>query len=234
MKNRNLFSLAVVCAAAMFFLKDAHRSFLGVDIDTMKGYSRGLVVNGIYKGYGAESAGLKRGDIITAINSTRIDDFDELVETLDEYEPGTQVEVFYIRDNEKRSVKVPISKYPEFLKYDKGGFGTDKKESRARIGLYGESMWDDYAILITSFTKDSPAEDAGLRVGDVILKMDNYEFATMEELKYYLSKYKKGNVVTLTIKRDGKQQSVKVTLDEEECKDKDMKDKKEIRRRVQS
>lgn len=236
MKLKNLFLLAFVFTVSMLHAQSNknNHTFLGVDVNTMTENIDGLYVNGVYKGYGAEHAGLKSGDILRTVNSKPVRSFDELVQTLDNYKPGQQVELSYSRNNAVHIVNASLSEYPEFLKYNSGDFlkdGESREMRRAKLGVNIESMWEQYALLVTGFTNNSPAQKAGLQVGDVILKMDNYEFVSMEELKYYLSKYKPADVVTLTIKRDGQQKLMKVTLGEEL---KHMKEKKEVKEKKET
>lgn len=58
----------------------------------------------------------------------------------------------------------------------------------------------------------SPAEKAGLKDHDVITKVNNLKIDDKTSLTSALSKYKVGDIVTLTVVRDGKTITVKVTL----------------------
>lgn len=60
----------------------------------------------------------------------------------------------------------------------------------------------------------TPAAKAGLRGGDVIVRMDGKEVTEKTPLQDLLSEANPGDSVTLTILRDGRTQDVKVTLDE--------------------
>jgi serine protease Do len=62
--------------------------------------------------------------------------------------------------------------------------------------------------------KDSPAEKAGIKSGDVILKINNDEVKQGSSLTTVLSKYKPNDEVTLKILREGKEQDVKVKFGE--------------------
>ena len=62
--------------------------------------------------------------------------------------------------------------------------------------------------------KDSCAEQAGLKVGDVITKLGDKDITTANELINEKNKYKAGDSVELEVWRDGKKTTLTVTLDE--------------------
>ena len=69
-------------------------------------------------------------------------------------------------------------------------------------------------ILISSVTPGGPAEKAGLKMGDVILKLNGKDVNDSNELRNTVAAMPPGTEVTLTILRDGKQQDVRVRLGE--------------------
>jgi len=60
--------------------------------------------------------------------------------------------------------------------------------------------------------KDGPAEKAGLKAGDIILKIDGKNIDQTNSLSALVNKHKVGDKVTLTTLRDGKEQTLDVTL----------------------
>src|SRR3989344_3013606 len=79
----------------------------------------------------------------------------------------------------------------------------------------------DYGALISkgpneesAITKDSAADKAGLKEGDVILEFDGKKITTKSPLSTLIATYSPGDKVTLTILRDGKQVYVDVILRE--------------------
>ncbi len=67
-------------------------------------------------------------------------------------------------------------------------------------------------VLIDDLAKGGSAEQAGLRRGDVILKIDGRDVNAPNELQTYVAERHVGDAVTLLIFRDGKSTEVKVTL----------------------
>ncbi len=59
-------------------------------------------------------------------------------------------------------------------------------------------------VLVQEVLKDSPAEDAGIEIGDVILELDGKPVRTANELQGMIVFRKAGDVVKLTIWRDNK------------------------------
>lgn len=66
--------------------------------------------------------------------------------------------------------------------------------------------------LVSDVSKDGPAEKAGLRAGDIILKFDGKTIQDTAHLKNMVASTPPGRQVTLDILRDGKPQSIKATV----------------------
>ena len=91
------------------------------------------------------------------------------------------------------------------------------------------NMQTQGGALVEAVSPDSPASKAGIRGGDqtvtvqgeqftiggdVIVKIDNTEIKTADDLIAYLGTKKPGDTVTVTVERDGKTQELTVTLAE--------------------
>lgn len=78
---------------------------------------------------------------------------------------------------------------------------------------------DNGALLIgdaqaPAIVPNSPAAKAGLKTGDVVTKVGDKKLSAKQTLADILSQYKIGDKVELTIKRDGQEQKVSITLEE--------------------
>lgn len=80
-------------------------------------------------------------------------------------------------------------------------------KGRARLGVQIDQQ--EEAPTVETVIKDSPAEKMGIKAGDAILKIDDTAVASMQELINALGKKNPGDAVSVTIKRDGKEQLLK-------------------------
>jgi 2-alkenal reductase len=71
-----------------------------------------------------------------------------------------------------------------------------------------------YGVYITDIYANSPASQAGLRVGDIITAIDTTNLDDTHEYLNTLFQYSAGDVVTLTVNRNGQSIQVQVTLGE--------------------
>lgn len=99
----------------------------------------------------------------------------------------------------------------------------NKKISRPSIGIGGINVTEDIAkaynmqvgVYVSEVMKDSPAEKAGFKSGDIIIKAEGKEIETMDELNNIKYKYKVGDKFKVTVIRDSKEVELTVVLGEE-------------------
>jgi len=65
---------------------------------------------------------------------------------------------------------------------------------------------------ISGFAESSAAKDAGLKVGDVIIKIDEAKIRSNTALTEYIGRRRPGDKVNVTIDRDGRELTIPVTL----------------------
>lgn len=78
---------------------------------------------------------------------------------------------------------------------------------RAQLGLA-----EDEGVVVNALAPDGPAAMAGLKVNDVLLKLDESPLAKPEDLRSALRTYKVGGRVTVTYLRRGAKATAEVTL----------------------
>ncbi len=74
---------------------------------------KGALINEVVAGAPAEKAGLKAGDIITAVDGQQMDTMEAVSGYLAEHRPGDKVKVTYYRDKEPHDVEVVLDKRPD-------------------------------------------------------------------------------------------------------------------------
>jgi serine protease Do len=185
-----------------------HRGQLGVyiqdvtpDLVEALGVSNasGAAVTRVVKGSPADKAGLKAGDVITAINGEPMKTSSQLRNTIGLLRVGAKVTIDYLRNGKARQVKAVIAE-PKQEKADAGKF--DKRLSGAVVSTaepgtspQGESK----GVEILSVEQGSPAWSAGLRKGDVIVSVNRQPVKTPEDLRKALKR--KPSTILLNIHR---------------------------------
>ena len=96
--------------------------------------------------------------------------------------------------------------------------GVSMIDANNQYALFSYNVYldKDYekGVVVIEVEKDSPAGDAGLQKGDVILKINDIEIEDSTHLKYVLYKYSVGDTIKLEYERDGKINTVDVKLTE--------------------
>ncbi|MFE6662298.1 S1C family serine protease [Streptomyces sp. NPDC057697] len=98
----------------------------------------------------------------------------------------------------------------------KSGKVTDS--GRAALNISGRTVVDDEyqpaGVALVSVARDGAADKAGLRVGDIIVRIDDSPVTTITSLSEALASDKPGQKVTVTYVRSGAEKTAKVTLGE--------------------
>ena len=137
--------------------------------------------------------GLQNGDKILTVDGSPVEDFNKIVPTIVLNKAQTiQVD----RNGETISLPVTDQVFPKLLK------------ERSIIGIR-----IPYECKIKSFGSDSPARDAGLKIGDVILGIDSTTFTYYDQFTDKLA-LSKGKEITLNIERGGAKMNIPVKIGE--------------------
>ena len=68
-------------------------------------------------------------------------------------------------------------------------------------------------VVVIEASKNSPADKAGLKKGDIIIKLADEDISSLAEFRYELYKHKVGEKVSVTYIRDNKEKETEVTLE---------------------
>jgi S1-C subfamily serine protease len=98
----------------------------------------------------------------------------------------------------------------------------DGKFEEAYLGIYGydkevipymnSSLKFSSGIYVAEISADGPLYNSGLKVGDIITKIDDTEISKMNDLRKYIYTKSPGDSVDLEVTRDGKVFNITVKL----------------------
>jgi Do/DeqQ family serine protease len=146
--------------------------------------ARGAIVTSVTPGGPADRAGIKRGDVITAVNNQPINDPNSLRNTVAGMAPGSNTSVTVQRNGRDQNLSVALAELPdrprdtdEETSSNEGGTGNERyglslqvftAENAQRYGLDPE----DQGLLVTRVDPAGSAADAGIRQGDLIQEVN--------------------------------------------------------------
>lgn len=91
-----------------------------------------------------------------------------------------------------------------------------KKISRPYLGvsIYDSNNYfnNNTGVYVESVEKNGPADKAGIKSGDKILKVNDVDIANTSYFRYQLYKYNIGDKIKITIERNGSEKTLTVTL----------------------
>jgi len=85
--------------------------------------------------------------------------------------------------------------------------------NKAKLGVYTDKAENTKGVIIKEVSEESPAAKAGLKPGDIIVKVNNTDIETSEDLYKTIGKYNAGDTINITYLRDGKTANTKAVLE---------------------
>jgi serine protease Do len=203
------------------------RGYLGVSIqdvtrDIADGVgladAKGAIVRDAAPDGPAGPAGVKSGDIITAVDGDTIDDAIDLSRTIAGKAPDSTVELTIWRDGAETKLSVKLQTLTETVAAADQTAPTPPAPvapAPSSVGLTLVPNADDEGgLLIQDIDADSPAAEKGLAVGDTILEIDNKPVATVDEFEAAIAAVKTKGLNTALVKaaRDGEARFIGLPL----------------------
>ncbi|RKZ79859.1 MAG: serine endoprotease DegQ [Gammaproteobacteria bacterium] len=192
---------------------EVRRAYLGVQMqdispDLAKAFNidskQGAVVTHIQSDSAAEKAGLKVGDIVTAIDGDRLINADSLRNTIGLLLVGQSIQLDIIRDGKPRTLHATVEETKKNIpqgtvhpKLSGATFG-DIEQSSPYFGKIE-------GVMIFSVKQNSPAWNAGLRNDDIITSVNKQAIGSLGEFKPLVHNNKQ---LLLNITRDWQAQFI--------------------------
>lgn len=206
-----------------------NKAILGVMTQVDKDGAR---INEVTDNSGADSAGLKKDDIITKVNETKIANPGDLSDAIGKYKPNDKVTITYLR-NEKTSTTSAtlhgsISRVFAWKDLDNiKGFSIPRMPNLDELKVYGfpsnkiklgaqvQDMEDNSGVKILDTESDGALAKAGLQSNDVISKINDTNISSVDDLRNMMRKIKEGDTIQLTYLRNNKSKTVSIKFPKE-------------------
>ena len=154
----------------------------------------GAIVDEPQSGSPAAQAGIKSGDVITAVNGAQVKDARELARTIGMMAPDTSVKLDLVRNGEPRSVTATLAQVPN-EQQAKADDSAQPTSGVPHLGLQLAPARDvsgagDKGVVVTGVEPDSPAAEGGFQSGNVILEVGGKPVADAGDVRNALSEAK--------------------------------------------
>lgn len=168
---------------------------------------KGALVGGVVNGSPAEAAGIKRGDVIIAFDGKEIKNMSDLPRLVAETQVGKAVDIKVIRDGKEVDLKITVAELTEErlraqMPVSEGALGMRVDDIIPRWA-HQLRIKDKNGVVVVGVAPNSPAEEAGIQVGDVIKEVNRKTIRNMKDYENVMEKTGKDRPVLLLIKRGG-------------------------------
>src|SRR6187397_3527549 len=213
---------------------DENRAMLGVVTEEVEG---GVKVTELTDESAAKKAGIKEGDIITKIGDTKIEDPDQLSQTVRKQKPGDKVTITVLRDKKEQKITTELGKWkgvsgfsfapgkdfkmdmdynemlaPKVQVAPRIRYGQAWSSGAPKLGLSVQDTDDGKGVKVLEVDEESNAAKAGLKENDIITNFNGTEVNSADEVAKLVKENKDKPTISLKIKRDSKAQTVEVKM----------------------
>ena len=192
----------------------------------------GVEITSVMRESPAEKAGLKSGDVVVAYNGQKVEGMEQFSRLVRETPAGREVKLEIVRSGAPQTIAVrienraltrifpgdgvhfnapniPMPDIPRvFAGLHSPMLGIEAESLEGQLAQYFGAQ--DGGVLVRSVLKDSPAEKAGLKAGDVILRVDDIRVNSVADISARL-RATSGKAVQLALMRERKEMTIPVT-----------------------
>jgi S1-C subfamily serine protease len=194
-------------------------AFLGVSLSEQ---DEGLRVEDVVADAAAAVYGIEKGDLLVKANGKDLREMDHLAALLKGLSAGDKLDLVLKRRDVAREVKGIVLGAPgEKVKAPEVKTAEapkpkveDPKPAERKRGVFGFAAREtaDGHILVSDVTPGGPADKAGVKAGDLLLKVGDTAVKNFDDLENVMKSLFSGDQVTLRIKRGEEEKEIRLTL----------------------
>jgi serine protease Do len=174
-----------------------NHAFLGVRVQPVSAdiadslglkHAQGAIVDQPMADSPAAKAGIKAGDVITAVNGTPVKDSRDLARTIGMMAPGTSVKVALVHKGEAKTLSVTLAKLPSERSAQAKTGQKQAANGIPHLGLTLAPASDvagagNKGVAVVGVDPDGPAAQRGFQTGDVILDVGGKTVANVDQVR---------------------------------------------------
>ncbi|HUU04454.1 MAG TPA: Do family serine endopeptidase [Patescibacteria group bacterium] len=179
----------------------------------------GVLVSRVEENSPAQRAGLKRYDLIVAINGKAVKSATDLQMEIANSAPGDEITTTIFRNRDKKVLKVKVIEAPDAAREQAAAVSKSMslgmglvKNTPALAREYG--LKTARGLVVDNVERGGTAAENGLKPGDVILAVNRTEIESVAQFKRIITGRRGGSMVLLLINRDGDEVYIRFALPE--------------------
>ncbi len=174
--------------------------------------AEGAVITQVEPNSPGAKAGLKTGDVITGLDGQTVADAGELQVQVGQKQPGTTIKLDVIRDGRNTTVPVVLEAMDKKNAGDEESASGEHGKPRWGVGLADltpdereqlQAPADIHGALVGNVQPGSPADNAGLQRGDVIVEVNRHPVQSASDAAHELGKIANGQDALILVWSNG-------------------------------
>jgi len=172
----------------------------------------GALVGSVTPGGPGDKGGIERGDVIVEFNGKKVKNSSGLRSEVARADPDNTVNLTVIRDGKRKTLKVKLGERPsEVAQNDRERNQQPEGKLEEEFGLALQELTGESArqlgyenargAVVAGVKAGSPASDAGLSRGDLIVEIDHKPVQSAGDAERVLSSVKSKDTVALVVRR---------------------------------
>lgn len=165
--------------------------------------AKGALVNDVIKGGPADKAGIRQGDVITALNGTEVKDPSHLQRQVAEAGIGKIVKISVFRDGKVLDLNITLANADSAPKQrPREDRGSRQLEGEADLlGLVVDNDEQGNGVVVVDVARGGAAAEAGIRSGDVIMSINRKRTSNTAEYSRVIQQAGRGGRLTILVRR---------------------------------